>query len=290
MERVLLLGSTGMLGRALYTKLKSAYLVKGVARRGADYNFDLLHDKELMRTIDDFGPDIIINCAAYVSIGGCEQNKDRAYLLNSRLPLVLGEVCLDKNIYFIHISTDHYYSNEGLRKHSESDKVCIVNEYARTKYIGESFLNWNDKALVVRTNFVGLNCGDSEKGSFLDWIIKCYESGEKMSLYYDYYTSGLFVDELCDYLIMLMNKELSGIYNLGSSEVYSKEDFACSLLKILYGRIPEYNSVSINSGNIRRANSLGLDVTKISESLGIDMPSMKDSLDRIVAEIRRKVL
>lgn len=289
MEKILILGATGMLGKSLYKHLKNEYCVRGVAHKGTDYCFDLSCDDALIQCIDSFKPDILVNCAAYVSINGCEADVKRAYVINARLPIILSEVCRKRNIYFVHISTDHFYLNDGNMRHNESEKVVLVNEYARTKYLGEQLLQCYKTALVVRTNFIGLTEAAGMKESFLNWLIDNYKAGKRIPLYNDYFTSGIYVDELSELLDIIIQKKCNGILNVASCDVYTKEEFACSFISALYGKLPVYDSISVKfSGGAKRANSLGLDTSRASSILGVKMPTLESSINRIISEVRRK--
>ena len=54
-----------------------------------------------------------------------------SFTINSFLFATVSEDRLYK------ISTDHFFTGDRDAKHRESDKVSLVNEYARTKYLGE---------------------------------------------------------------------------------------------------------------------------------------------------------
>ena len=88
----LVLGSTGMLGAAIVSYFTNNDVkVTGVARSGADVNFDILDFDKLTILIKRKKPKIIINCIAITDINSCEKNLDNAYLINSHLVAVLSE-------------------------------------------------------------------------------------------------------------------------------------------------------------------------------------------------------
>ena len=161
--KILLLGSNGMLGKTIYKKLTSLETeVSTVARSNADYCFDLTDDARLESCIKEERPAVVINAAAIVDIEFCEKNPGLAYQINTRIPGVLADICKRKNIYLVHISTDHYYCGDGSRKHKETDPVTLVNEYARTKYLGEQLILAHKDSLILRTNIIGFK-GDKKK-------------------------------------------------------------------------------------------------------------------------------
>lgn len=287
-DKVLLLGATGMLGQSIGEQLKGeGYEVAGVARHNADYNIDLTIDDELKACVDSFKPDIVINSAADTDIDKCESKG--VFRINGRLPGVLANLCRERDTYFIHISTDHYYTGDGNKKHKETDNVHIINEYARSKYCGELFALTYENALILRTNIVGFR-GDRHRKTFVEWAIDEIKKDNMVNLYTDFYTSSMHTADFSKSLSrILANKRISGIYNLASSQVSNKRDFVCDLSVMLFGSEPKYNADSIKShGGVMRAESLGLDTGKIENELGYRMPDLSQTLCSIKSEYERR--
>ena len=67
--------------------------------------------------------------------------------------ILMGIKLTSQKIKFIHISTDHLYSNKKNIPNKESD-VNIVNNYARTKFKGEKIAQKHN-SIIIRTNFIG---------------------------------------------------------------------------------------------------------------------------------------
>lgn len=281
MNTVLVLGANGMLGQALKKAfVKAGYVVYGIDRRETDFCFDLLNDDRLIKCIETTSPNIIINAAAIVSLEKCEGNPGEAYCINSRLPSILTEICKLKNIYLVHISTDHYYTNDGRTKHNEDDRIILLNEYARTKYIGEQFVLTYDRALVVRTNIVGFR-GTGQQ-TFVEWVVDEINDGREMVLFDDFYTSSMHVADLSRVLGDLITRKVYGLYNVASSDVTSKKEFILALSNELFGHPPRYRVSSVKEhGGVVRANSLGLNTEKIEAILGYKMPGLRETISKI---------
>lgn len=276
--RVMVLGANGMLGQSLCGCLHRKNIETiSVARNHADYCFDLTDDSQLKELILHLRPDVVINAAAKVDISFCEANPGEAYRINGRLPGIVAGQCARYGGYFVQISTDHFFRGDGIVKHDESTPVCIVNEYARTKYIGEQMSLLYEKTLVVRTNIVGFR--GTDRPTFLEWAIGALVHGHKINLFSDYYTSSMNTTDFSGILVDIIQKRPSGLYHIASSEVASKRDFVVGLSKVLYGREPDYDegSVSKLAGTLR-ADSLGLDCGKAERLLGYKMPGLQDTL------------
>lgn len=285
--KVLLLGSNGMLGQAVRKKLEVLDIqVLGIGRAHSDFCFDLICDEKIEDCINQVKPDVIFNAAAIVNINACEENSGLSYQINGRLPGVLAELSRKHGIYLVQVSTDHYYYGDGNLKHKESDPVVIVNEYARSKYVGEQLALTYNNALVLRTNIVGFRGHGNE--TFLEWTVRTVRDGIRISLFNDFYTSSICVTDFAKIFYDLLKIRPTGVYNLASSTVSSKKEFILALSKEIFGHEPNYIEDSVeNIHGVRRGQSLGLDTSKIETLIGYKMPNLDETIDSIAKEYKR---
>ena len=286
---ILLLGSQGMLGQALKKCLvENNCEVIGVDRVDSDYCFDVLNDEKLYQCVDEVRPDIIINTIAVIDLLLCEKEPGTAYCLNGRFPGILANICKKYNSYFIHISTDHFYSGDGDYPHKECDPLNIVNEYARTKYLGEIMALSYEVSLVLRTNIVGFR--GSEQPTFVEWIINEIKHKNRMTLFPDFYTSSISVTDFSEILMKLIQLRPTGVYNLASSEVSNKKDFILALSKELFDFEPDYVQRSVmDISSIPRGNSLGLNTSKVESLLNFKMPTLQETIKSIKQEYWNRI-
>ncbi|WP_094229122.1 SDR family oxidoreductase [Methanolobus psychrotolerans] len=283
---VLVIGSTGLLGQALICEIeKRGMEAIGIARSGADFSCDIADDQALKKIILSTAPQVIINCAAIVSLTECEVNPGYAYLVNARPASVISEIAAKNEIYFVQISTDHFYTDDYNSKHREEDPIRLLNEYARTKYAAEKFALTCPNSLVVRTNIVGFR-NKAEKPTFVEWAIQNIENGSHMTLFEDYFTSSICVTQFSSALFDIIEKKHTGILNLASSEVTSKKTFILTLAKRMGYELTNVNVGSILNacGNVVRAESNGLDVEVAEGILGYKLPAFDDVITRILEE------
>ena len=74
-KKALIFGSNGLLGQAFLEQLKKCDIEPiGVARSNANYCIDLLNLETLPRIIGETNVDLVVNCAAIVSLIECEKN------------------------------------------------------------------------------------------------------------------------------------------------------------------------------------------------------------------------
>lgn len=266
--KVLLIGSTGMLGQALYSKIvEEKYKIVTVARTKSDYNIDLLYDwARLDKVIDKENPDIIINTAAITNLLECQQDPGKAYTINASIPGRIAEKCKITGAYFIQISTDHYFKSKERKMHDENEIVDLINEYARTKYAGEVFSLTYHNSLVIRTNIVGYR-NLKNRPTFIEWVLKSLENDQMITGFEDFYTSSIDVYHFAEILLELINKRVNGLINVASSDVLSKYEFIYSLASLIGKKDYVQKGKMELLGNVPRANSLGLNTKKLKKIL-----------------------
>lgn len=281
-----------MLGKMLvYVLNKKNQKVVTVARTKADLQVDLLEDVEKLATfIRKEQPDVVINTTAIINLLECENNPEQAYLINSRLPAILADVCDKLSIYYIQISTDHYYVGDNNNVHNEDDSVQLLNEYARTKYLGEVLTNFYKKTLIVRTNIVGFK-GQEGKPTFIEWILSSLEENKKIHAFTDFYTSSIDVERFSEILYELILKQITGVVNIAASDVVSKYEFITKIAEKLGKDHLVYKDTLQNlTQEVKRANSLGLDIQKLTNLIGKDkIPSSNEVIDWVLKRYKEGV-
>lgn len=148
-------GAGGQVGRVLADQ---------AARRG--YDVSALHHADLDITDPAAvarhvaGADLVVNCAAFTNVDGCESEPQAAHAVNAEGPGVIAAACADAGARLIHISTDYVFrgdvfEGDQTRPYEVDDAVGPVSVYGRTKLDGEkAVLAALPTAHVVRTAWV----------------------------------------------------------------------------------------------------------------------------------------
>jgi len=282
-RKLAVLGASGMLGQALCkVAAKRGIEVTGVDLRGADVSLDIRKDDELAAFCAAHPFDCLINTCAIVNHAFCDQNPGEAYLLNARPSAVLANLAAEHHFKYVYISTDGYFSGDKRGTHAEDAPMVLLNEYARTKYAGEVFATRNPDALVARTNIVGFR-GNPNQPTFVEWALGALKRGEPMTLFTDYFTSSISVTQYSEALLDLIALDAKGTVNVASSEVSSKAEFITALAEAFGLSLANAKEGSVTSlTQSRRADSLGLDVSKAEGLLGRKLPGLKE----VIAQLR----
>lgn len=289
MDRILVLGDTGMLGQALVREGRRRGLsMVGASRHSKDMAVDLNEDRSIAHVLSESRCGLVINTAAITSLDACERDPLRAYRMNARLPALLAHEAHRCGVVLVHVSTDHFFTGDKEALHDEHAPVQLLNEYARTKYAGECFALTCSGSLVVRTNIVGFR-GKADTPTFVEWAMASLERKAPMTLFDDFYTSSLDVAAFSAALFDLLPMRPTGILNLASREVVSKRRFIERLADKLGLEHSHcgHGSVSELAG-APRAESLGLDVSKAEKLLGRSLPGLEEVLDNLVREYKER--
>lgn len=283
--KYLLIGSTGMLGKAFReVATNNEDKIIGIARSEAEINIDISDAGALLNTLNLIKPDIIINTAAIVNLEYCESHPSEAYLINTRPSAILADYCRVNKAYLIHISTDHYFSGDARAKHNEKSSIKLLNEYARTKYLAEKLVEIYSDSLIIRTNIVGFKRSKKSK-SFVEWLIESLKSEKKFRMFEDYYTSSIDVHLFSKIILDLSKIGAKGLFNVGSREVSSKKEFIVRFASKFDYDLSNAETGSVkNSTSLQRGDSLGLDVSKVEDLLGYRMPLLDEVICNLYTE------
>jgi dTDP-4-dehydrorhamnose reductase len=220
-KRVLILGSTGMLGHMLYYYLESLnkYDIYDISfrmkLREESIVLDVRKNDELEKVISFIKPNFVINCIG-VLIKGSSVEPWNAILLNSCLPHFLSAISTLYDFRLIHISTDCVFS--GVKgNYSENDFRDADDIYGRSKALGELI---NNKDLTFRTSIIGPEIKKNGEGLFHWFLTQKVE----VNGYTNVFWTGLTTLELAKIIEMSINNFKPGLYNLAPSEKITKYD------------------------------------------------------------------
>jgi len=273
-----------MLGQALLAEAGGRGLcVSGAARSGAQHACDLDDAAAVASLIASLRPRLVINAAALTDLNACEADPGLAYRINARAVSVLAEACRASGSRLLHVSTDHFFSGDGAKPHSEVAPVRLVNEYARSKFAGESFALALPRALVLRTNITGFR-GWEGKPTFAEWLIGAIERDDEMILFDDFWTSTLDAPAFARAALDLADAGIAGLVNVASRSVASKLMFAEALARSLGRPMTRAKPGSVGGLAVRRAESAGLDVRVAESILGRKLPDLDDVIAALVSE------
>lgn len=276
-KRVIILGSTGMLGHQVYHHLKSVekYQIIDVAFRNKlnsqSIILDLSNRQELEKLLYEVAPDYIINCVG-VLINGAHANPANAIYLNSYLPHLLAQISDKISAKLIHISTDCVFSGEK-GNYVEKDEKDGKDIYSKTKALGEVE---SSSHLTLRTSIIGPELKNNGEGLF-HWFM-----GQTGSIngYDKAIWSGVTTIQLAKIIEFSMNFNLAGLHHVTNNEKIKKYE-----LLMLFKDISK-KDISINSIEGKPVDKSLINTKGNFEGI---IPSYKDMVLEMISFIRRNI-
>ena len=191
MRKILVIGSSGLLGSHLVRELSKAHDVLGTFNKTKlDFTnsifFKYSKDRnELEQLLVDTKPDVIVNSFGLVTVEGCELQPVEALNLNSCFVDDLISVLENLHMghcHLIQISTAGVYGGmkpDEKQSWKETDSTKPLSVYASSKLLAEYLcLAYKGPKTVIRSDLYGIN-SFSEK-SLMWWIIKNAYLGNRM--------------------------------------------------------------------------------------------------------------
>jgi len=213
MKKILLTGCNGQLGRAIQKEYgDTVEFIRTDMIEGEGITVLDISDLEAVRALcKEQAPDVIINCAAYTNVDGCEKNEDAAYSANAIGPKNLAIASREFGAKLIHVSTDYVFDGKGAlgRPYEEDDTPNPISAYGRTKLAGEKFVQEEAKEyFILRTAWL---YGDGH--NFVKTMLKLSETHNEVSVVCDQVGTPTSAVELSKMIHFLEPTEEYGIYH-----------------------------------------------------------------------------
>lgn len=200
-KNILLTGGSGLLG----SEIVKSGLFSGLIYPSKK-ELDITKSESIENCFNKNDFDSVIHCAALARMAACQENPEKAILVNvvgtSYLvrSIIEFEKRKNKKIRFIYISTDGVYSSEK-GNYSENSATIPYNHYGWTKLGAECVVRLLTNYTIIRTRF--FNPGN----------IPFNDSAT------DVFTSSLPVDDLAKAIHHIHNLNLVGTINVGGERL-----------------------------------------------------------------------
>ena len=283
--KILITGSNGMLATQVISDLSRGYTELGevpAALKGAQL---LLADVDTLDITDKAAtesfmaqhtPDIVINCAAYTNVDGCESNQDTAFMVNAIGSRNLAIACENTGAKLVHVSTDYVFRGDEPTPRREYDMPWPISAYGKTKYAGEEFVRqYCKKSFIVRTAWLYGYSGKNFVKTMI-WLAK-EKGGAKVVN--DQHGNPTNAADLSHHLLKIAASEEYGTYHCTGNGECTWFEFAAEIARLAgyEGVMSPCTSEEFPTPTKRPAYS-SLDNMMLRVTVGDEMRHWKDAL------------
>lgn len=278
--KVIVMGSAGLVGRAMVSCVEA----EGEAAAGFDHStLDITDESAIEGAFASERPDVVINCAAWTDVDGCEMDRDRAMVANAHGPELLALACRKAGALFITISTDYVFDGTKDGFYTQRDQPNPLSVYGVSKLEGEQRAQaaWA-RTIVVRSGYI-FGLGGT---NFLSTLIARASRGERLTAITDTLGTPTYAADLAARIYDLARLDRPDIYhvvNAGNGASFA--DFAsCALEKAGFNGdlLQPVTLESLRRPAPRPRNSRLRCL--LSEAVGLEpLPFWQDSLSQFIA-------
>ncbi|QFF97991.1 dTDP-4-dehydrorhamnose reductase [Psychrobacillus glaciei] len=218
--KIIITGANGQLGRELVNQLEtSEMLIYSFTKE----ELDITDLDEVLKTVDEICPDVIINAAAFTNVDKAETEKDLAFSINAFGSRNLAVAAEKVDAKICYISTDYVFDGNGQQPYGEYFPVNPLGVYGTSKYVGEQLTqSVSSKYYIVRTAWVYGEHGNN----FVKTMLKLASDKSEIGVVHDQVGSPTYTVDLASFIINLVQTEKYGIYHCTNSGSCSWYEFA----------------------------------------------------------------
>lgn len=278
--KVIVTGSSGLVGRALVSHITA----EGESVVGLNHAaLDITDESAIEKTFASERPEVVVNCAAWTDVDGCEFDRQHAMAANARGPELLARACRKIGALLITISTDYVFDGTKEGFYTQRDEPNPLSVYGVSKLEGERRAQaaWA-RTIIVRSGYI-FGAGGT---NFLSTLISRASRGERLTAITDTVGTPTYAADLAARIFDLARLDRADLYHVvNAGDGASFADFAsCALEKA---------GLSDDLLQLATLESLGRPAPRprnsklrclLSEALGLEpLPFWQDSLSQFIA-------
>jgi dTDP-4-dehydrorhamnose reductase len=277
-KRILIVGATGLLGKALVQEWDFDE-VTGASSRDAD-----VRDLSQLRTLfARTRPQWTVLAAAYTDVDGCEKNPEMAHQVNCAGAGNVASAARECGSRLLFVSTDYVFDGKKAAPYETSDMPKPINVYGRTKAAGEAMVRAIlPEACMARTSWL---FGVDGK-CFPNTILRLAEEQREISVVADQRGSPTFNRDLARTIMHLCRSGARGTLHVTNSGHCSWHEFAEELVRVAgltKVTVKPVGSQEFARPAARPKNSV-LSPASLRQRYGITLPPWQEAVQRYLHE------
>lgn len=226
-RRVAITGAAGQLGRQLVQAFTDAGdEVLALARP----DFDITEASHLDR-LTAWGPDVVVNSAAWTDVDGCARDPERAMRINGEAAGAVARAGGAAGALVVQISTNEVFDGTLDRPYVEDDKPNPINPYGASKLAGERLVaEASERHLIVRTAWLFGPGGTNFVTKILAASERARASGDPLRVVDDEWGNPTWTPWLAE-AVRRLTGHATGIRHVAGEPATSRHGWAVEVLR-----------------------------------------------------------
>ncbi len=230
--QIVIVGAGGMLGQDVSEVLGEQHPSAVCATRDEIDITDYWLTRWELERLD---ADVVVNCAAFTDVDGCETQSEKAFQINAEAAGNLGRACAEVGARLIHLSTDFVFDGNQQLPYREKDQTNPQSTYARSKLEGEQ------QVAAAHSDHVILRCAwlyGPHGRNFISAILETARAGRPLRVVTDQRGTPTYTHDLALAIVRILACETTGVVHFANSGVCSRYEFAQEALRLAGLEVP----------------------------------------------------
>ena len=230
--KVVVIGANGQLGSDLCQELGTSNLVPLLHS-----DIEITDMDSIKAAFEKHQPDVVINTAAYHQPDQCEDNPDKAYLINSLGVRNLAVAAQEYGIRLAYISSDYVFGGDERRSvpYTEFDSPSPLNIVGKSKLIGEEFSqHLCTRHFIIRVSgLFGVRGSSVKGGNFIETILRIARERGEIRVVNDQIFSPTYTRDAARKIAQLVSTNYYGVFHITNRGQCSWYELAVEAIKLV---------------------------------------------------------
>lgn len=221
MARIVITGSTGMLGK--YVKQKALSMGHEIICP-TRAEMDLLNPAGITEFLLQVKPDAILHLAAETNVDLCEREPFKAGIANQKAVRSVAIAARECKAWLLSISTSNVFGQENRPLSNELDVPAPLNYYGKSKLQGEKEIEkfYPENSFIIRAGWM-IGGGRQHDHKFVGKMLEQIANGaETLRAVCDKYGTITSAKKLAEYIVGSLTERRQGLVHYASSGVISR--------------------------------------------------------------------
>jgi len=279
-KNILITGCNGQLGKCLQETVSSSlYKIQKLIFTDIE-ELDITDINAVSDFVYQNKIDCIINTAAYTAVDKAESEPEKAFSINTDGVFTLAHICMEQNIFLIHISTDYVFDGKATKPYKTNASTNPASVYGKSKLAGEkAILNALIPSIIIRTSWLYSKYGHN----FLNTMLELGKKKEEIFVVNDQFGAPTNANDLAETILHIIPQiekiTKPTILHYANEGITSWYGFSKEIMKVaqLPCKVHPITTAEYPTSATRPAYSV-FDLSKIKKQFHIIIPDWKESL------------